>query len=145
MQVHFYTLDDSLALADKGTGDNHNGALTAVAFASDGLTLATGDKARDVRVYTVTEDISSIDCLIRSMWTNHSSMITCVAWSPDGTKIVSGATDNMLCVWDPATKKLAQKIERAHFTTITSVAWESNDIIWSADGHGVARRRTLSL
>jgi WD40 repeat protein len=33
----------------------------------------------------------------------HTTSVTACAWSPDGTRIVSGSDDNSLKVWDAAT------------------------------------------
>lgn len=30
----------------------------------------------------------------------HTARATCIAWSPDSSKIVSGGIDTNICVWD---------------------------------------------
>ena len=44
-------------------------------------------------------------------YTGHTSAVTSLDWSPDGTKIASSSTDNTVRVWDPATGKTLLIIE----------------------------------
>lgn len=140
--MHFFTIGADGTAAESAVSAAHSGALTAAAFTADGNTLATGDSARDVRVYACA-DMAAPSCTIKSVWTNHASAVNGVSWSPDGSRIVSGGLDSHICVWDPATKKLVTKIDRAHATTIVDVAWEDNDTVWSFDADGIGRRRKV--
>ena len=53
---------------------------------------------------------------------NTESIILSVAFSPDGTKIVSGSRDNTVRVWDAVTSTLSNTLE-GHFDRVTSVAF----------------------
>ncbi|KAF9487659.1 hypothetical protein BDN71DRAFT_1363875, partial [Pleurotus eryngii] len=37
--------------------------------------------------------------------TGHEAWVKSVAFSPDGTKIVSGSYDMTICIWDAATRR----------------------------------------
>jgi WD40 repeat protein len=53
----------------------------------------------------------------------HSQPITSVAFSPDGTKIVSGSWDQTIKVWDSGKLGLLSERTNAHSDWITSVAF----------------------
>ena len=52
----------------------------------------------------------------------HSSHVWSVAFSPDGTKIVSGSHDETVRVWDAVTGTLSNTLE-GHSSDVTSVAF----------------------
>ena len=52
----------------------------------------------------------------------HSSRVTSVAFSPDGTQVVSGSYDETVRLWDAATGTALQTLE-GHSSWITSVAF----------------------
>eukprot|EP00900_Chrysochromulina_parva_P002012 jgi/Chrpa1/11811/Chrysochromulina_OHIO_Genome00010161-RA len=57
----------------------------------------------------------------------HSSMITSVAFSPDGTKIVSGSYDQTIKIWDSTDKlELLSEKTNTHSDTIRSVAFSQD-------------------
>ena len=52
----------------------------------------------------------------------HSDGVTSVAFSSDGTQVVSGSYDNTVRIWDVATGDIAH-ILRGHQDWVTSVAY----------------------
>jgi WD40 repeat protein len=54
--------------------------------------------------------------------TGHTGYVYCVAYSPDGTRIVSGSSDHTLKVWDAATGQEVLSLKR-HTRCIHSLAW----------------------
>src|SRR5258707_1785401 len=58
--------------------DAHKGAVTCVAYARDGRTLASGGKDGVVRLW----DLSARK--VRHTFAGHGRMVTAVAFSPDG-------------------------------------------------------------
>ena len=65
----------------------------------------------------------------------HSDYITSVAFSLDGTKIVSGSADGTIKVWDSGAPKPSKSPLLGHKTDVCWLAWQSS---WSS----CARRRT---
>ena len=68
----------------------------------------------------------------------HSSFVTSVAFSPDGTKIVSGSVDNTVRVWDANTGALYATLE-GHSDWVTSVAFspDGTKIVSGSDDNTV--------
>ena len=60
----------------------------------------------------------------------HRSMVTAVAWSPDGRRIVSASYDGTAQVWDALTGSGVLTYRR-HFGTV-------NAVTWSPDGKRIA-------
>src|SRR5437763_17047475 len=53
-----------------------------------------------------------------------------VAWSPDGTQLVSGGTDTLVTLWDVA-DRTPLKVLRGH-------RWVVQGVVWSPDGRFLA-------
>ena len=52
----------------------------------------------------------------------HIGVVNAVAWSPDGTQIVTGSTDKTARVWDVATGQTVAILE-GHTDVVNAVAW----------------------
>ena len=50
----------------------------------------------------------------------HSNAVTSVAFSPDGSKIVSGSGDKNVCIWDAATGAREQTLTGISFHDVCS-------------------------
>ncbi|HEV8594160.1 MAG TPA: S8 family serine peptidase, partial [Thermoplasmata archaeon] len=83
-----------------------NTDVNGVAFnpVGDRLAVALGDNS--VRVYAVTPLIFNTPVPATPLFTlsSHTQPVVAIAWSPDGTKIVSGARDNTAKLWDVVTQ-----------------------------------------
>ena len=83
-----------------------NTDVNAVSFnpVGDRMAVALGDNT--VRVYAVTPLIFNTPIPATALYTlsSHTQPAVKVAWSPDGTKVVSGARDNTAKLWDVATQ-----------------------------------------
>jgi WD40 repeat protein len=53
----------------------------------------------------------------------HTSGVTSVAYSPDGSHIVSGSEDNTIRVWNPTTGQCIAGPFQGHTNWVTSVAY----------------------
>jgi WD40 repeat protein len=67
---------------------------------------------------------------VRVEFPGHWGDIWCLAWSPDGSSLASGATDGEVRIWDPVTQE-NQNVYRGHQAGIYEIAW-------SADGRKLA-------
>jgi WD40 repeat protein len=80
-------------------------AVTALAFAPDGKTLAAG--GADGQVYL----FSLPDGKFVRVLTGHTSAITSVAFHPTGTLLVSASKDRTIRLWTPANGQLLKALE----------------------------------
>ena len=69
-----------------------------------------------------------VDCLIRLVdcYASYFGTLTCVAWSPDGTRIVSGSYDRSIQIWNAATGE--------HISSYQGHSDEVRTVAWSKDG-----------
>ncbi|KAG9312565.1 WD40-repeat-containing domain protein [Chiua virens] len=56
----------------------------------------------------------------------HTSRITCVAYSPDGSHIISGSADQTIRIWNATTGQSVTTPLQGHTDSITSVAYSSD-------------------
>jgi WD40 repeat protein len=75
----------------------HTGAVRAVAFSPDGLTLATASDDFTVRVWDLVTGTE------RLQLTGHAGAVFAVAFSPDGVTLASASEDHTVRLWDPVT------------------------------------------
>ncbi len=110
-------------------------AVTALAFAADGKTLAAG--GADGQVYL----FSFPDGKFVRVLTGHTSAITSVAFHPTGTLIVSASKDRTLRLWTPANGQLVKALEGhtawvqgvtflAHGTRLASASADHTVRLW---------------
>jgi len=112
-----------------GALTQQTGRVVAVAFSPDNQTIAhsAGSTVKLRRV----KDGSIIRELVDAFVTSGS--VSSVAFSPDGTKLVSGADDNRVRIWDVASGAVLQVKE--HTKRVTSVAFApTNQIQMVASG-----------
>ncbi|KAK2731274.1 hypothetical protein FQN57_003536 [Myotisia sp. PD_48] len=76
-------------------------------------------------------------------YTFFTDWVMSVAFSPDGSKIVSGSGDNTVRVWEVATGKLLQTLE-GHSGSVTSVAFspDGSDNAISTTSYSMDRSNT---
>jgi WD40 repeat protein len=60
---------------------------------------------------------------LREPLEGHTKLVTSVAFSPDGKRIVSGSNDNTVCIWDAETGAALREPLEGHTDRVTSVAF----------------------
>ena len=65
-------------------------------------------------------DVTNFTCL--KTFEGHSSYVSSVAYSPDGTKIISGSDDKTIKIWDANTGQCLKSLE-GHSDYVNSVAF----------------------
>jgi WD40 repeat protein len=101
----------------------HAGSVRCVAFSCSNL-LASGGSDGIVRLWDVSGISQQQQKPMREL-RGHSSTISSMAFSPDGSQLVSGSWDKNLRLWSVATGKLL-KVLTGHSRTVNSVAFHPN-------------------
>jgi WD40 repeat protein len=86
----------------------HSGTTDALAVASGGSMIATGGGSNDYIGGAVPYTIKvypAPDCETNLLLKGHSKPVTCLAFSPDGSRLVSGSWEKVLKLWDASTGK----------------------------------------
>ncbi|MEO0395628.1 MAG: NB-ARC domain-containing protein [Cyanobacteria bacterium P01_A01_bin.137] len=105
--------------------------IYAVAFSSDGQSLAVGDTRGQIRLYQIQDGRQRLIC------EGHVGRIWALAFSPDGAQIASGGDDNTARLWDVQTGRCLKTLKPGSKTRVFSVAF-SPDSRWlatSGDAH----------
>jgi WD40 repeat protein/class 3 adenylate cyclase len=107
--------------------EGHTGAITSLAWAPDGQTLASGAADRSIRLWNPAAGV-----FIREL-VGHTDVVSGLAWAPDGQTLASGAEGSAgpsIRLWQPATGTFLRARE-GHVGAVTSLAF-------AADGSVVA-------
>jgi len=116
------------------TLEGHTATVWAVAFATDGMTLASGSRDRTVKLWDACSGkaLRSLD--------GHTNVVTAVAFAPDGTMLASGSWDCMVKLWDAGLGKAWRTLE-GHTDGVTAVAFAPDGMMLASG----SRDRTVKL
>jgi len=92
------------------------GDVTAVAFANDNTTMATGDEKGGIRLRDVSTGRE------KAILQGHKSVVHCLAFSPDGRRLASGGKDGTVRLWDVLSGQVLA-ILRRHSHEVRSVVF----------------------
>ena len=101
----------------------HAQRVAAVAFSSDGRTLATGSTDRTVRLWSVADGVPQYTL------EGHTSSVLSVAFAPDGRLLASGSEDATIRLWHPADGSLVR--------TLTGAGFGVTAVVFSKDGRSL--------
>ena len=134
------------------TLEGHSDWVNSVAYSPDRTKIISGSKKKIPGKYFWSDDKSVGEIKIWNANTGqclqtlegHSDVVRSVAYSPDGTKIISGANDNTIKIWDVNTAECLKTLE-GHLDRVNSVAyspdgtkiisgsWDCTIKIWDAN------------
>ncbi|MEV6660165.1 nSTAND1 domain-containing NTPase [Nocardia fluminea] len=115
--------------------------VTDVAYSPDGKRIAT---TRGVAIQLL--DAATWEP-IGALMEGHETEVLRIAFSPDGTRLVSGGRDGTVRLWDTETQQQVGAEMRGHRGVVMSVAfspdgrrvvsadWEKSVLIWDVDAH----------
>jgi WD40 repeat protein len=98
----------------------HSGSVTSVAFSDDGQHLCTFGTDYKLMIWDVSRPPPASDIVIQQ-----PTIVTCVAFSPDGRLLASGGPESnsrRLSIWETATGRLLHEFE-GHSDRVWSVAF----------------------
>ncbi|WP_199333391.1 BTAD domain-containing putative transcriptional regulator, partial [Oculatella sp. FACHB-28] len=98
------------------TLQGHNNAVLALAWSSDGCTLASGGNDQTIRLW----DVETQECL--NCLEGHTNAIWSIVWNIDRTTIASGSDDQTVRVWNAYTGQCV-KVLQNHQNSVRSLAW----------------------
>ena len=130
--------DDTVRLWDATTGkllflplSGHAGDTIAIVFSPDSKMLASGSADNSIRLWSATTGQHLATLEEQIVWgtithEGHTGDVTALAFSPGGTTLASGGTDNKIRLWDIGTKK--------HLTVLTGHTEKITALTFSKDG-----------
>jgi WD40 repeat protein len=128
--VKLWSLGDGRAL---GALTGHGAAVEAVAFAPDGLMLASADERGTIKLWSLTSRAA-----LRTL-TGHTSWVGSVAFSPDGQMLASGGGDRTVRLWEVASGRELHTL-LGHTAPVTAVAFAAKgSVLASSDESAVIR------
>lgn len=120
-KTHIYSIADG-AMTEV-TAIETRSCVTVVAYHPNNQVLAIGDKGRQVEVY----ERGTWNPVVRGKWVFHTSQITSLAWSPDGSFLASGSVDANIFVWDFNKPAAKLQIPFSHMGGVLDLDWLSDD------------------
>eukprot|EP00762_Andalucia_godoyi_P005991 ANDGO_00073.mRNA.1 General transcriptional corepressor tupA len=176
MYVAAGSLDAIVRMWDLRTGDfvhaweGHEDSVYAVAFAPDGTRIASGSLDRTIRVWDVKEAARSLrdrrtdngkdkkdhddgTVMVGNVIRGHSDYVLSLAYSPDGSVLVSGSKDRTVQFWlqrtNPGTAEVQHTcvgVLHGHKNSVISVAVSpATRMVASGSGDCRARLWTYSF
>ena len=144
--------DNIIGMIDLKTGKSlqtlkgHSSLVNSLAYSPDGNYIVSGSDKFNLRSHSNKYPRWNSNCVIKIWDTNtgeclknlegHSNSVNSVAYSPDGTKIISGSDDKTIKIWNANTGECLQTLE-GHSGSIYSIAYSpdgSRIISGSGDG-----------
>lgn len=101
----------------------HRQRVESLAFSRDGVTVASGDQAGEIRVWNVHTGASHV-------LAGHTGVVTALAFHPDGRQLASTSADGLVCVWNVQAQGRPREL-RGHTNLV-------NCCDFSPDGHWLA-------
>jgi WD40 repeat protein len=101
------------------------GVITAVAFSPDGKRVFAATDRKEIREYDLTDPkLNGLKPL--RVYRGHTAGIQCMAFNGDGRRLVSGAADGSVKVWDTSTGREAIGLSVGSRDAVTDV-WFDGD------------------
>ena len=115
--------------------------ITAVRLSPDGNLIASGDSGRDIKVW----EIGKNEPLVTRRWMAHQSSVSTLSWSPDGRRLVSGALDGNMVVWNLDSTREIHERPQIHPGGVYCVEWHENNVVYSCGDDACAREIQLVM
>ena len=108
----------------------HDGDTIAIAFSPDSKMLVSGSTDNSVRLWSATTGQHLATLEEQIAWgvvthEGHTGDVTAVAFSPDGTTLASGGTDNKIRLWDVGAREHRAALT-GHSERVTALTFSEN-------------------
>ena len=118
----------------------------SVAISRDGTMLAAGGEDQTIRLWDIKPGTSSPGPEVikhLELKNGHTHFVQSVAFSPDGTQLISGGWDHEVILWDITKETLVDPMIRHEGRPIQSLAWsrDGEELAWSDADARVSRWR----
>ena len=125
---------DFLAYWKAGTREvktfrGHSHGIWAVAFAPDGLTMASGGVDRLIRIWDI-----ETGRLLRSL-RGHTHDIRALVYTPDGTALASGSEDRTIRLWNPKTGEPTKLLFTRYDHNVVSLSLSPDGLMLARGSH----------
>jgi WD40 repeat protein len=118
----------------------HSRPVLAVAFSSDGKTLASASRDRTIKLWD-TQSFVVVQTL-----KGHKSAINAIAFSPDGKLLASVSSDKTVKLWDLQSSGRALRTLKGHSGWINAVAFSpDSSLVASASGDTTVKQWNTGL
>ncbi|KAF2722302.1 tricorn protease domain 2-containing protein [Polychaeton citri CBS 116435] len=117
--VRIFTLSSELEPVAE-LKDTITSPISTLAFSPSGERLAVGLANGKIYVYNKSSGSWTLET---NRWSAHNARVTCISWSSDGKKAVSGALDTNVMVWSINDPGKRIKALNAHKEGVGSVVW----------------------
>ncbi|MEE1323966.1 MAG: PEGA domain-containing protein, partial [Bacteroidales bacterium] len=102
------------------------------------FTLQEKPKQEIAEIKPIVKNVNLTEYKLLKNLNGHSDLVYSVAYSPDGTKIISGSRDDNIKIWDANTGQCLKTLEGHAWSSVQSVAYSPDGtkiISGSADGY----------
>jgi ferric-dicitrate binding protein FerR (iron transport regulator) len=144
-QLRLYDVVTGLPVGAALRTANPKSAITALAFADDGRTLATGDRDGIIRLWTLTDnplrdkDAERFRFEAGRILQAHTQEVRALVFAPNGAKLASAGRDGAAFVWDVAAGVTVLQIAEPG-REVRSVAFSPDgSLLATGGGDGTAR------
>lgn len=110
-------------------------------FSPDSSKIAVGDAGREIKVWEIGNDVP----LISRKWMSHQSTITTLSWSPEGDRLISGAVDGKVIVWNMNAPRQINERHGMHPGGVFCVEWTANNVVYSCGDDACVRETQLIM
>src|SRR5262249_3715159 len=97
----------------------HTNVVRAIAWSSDGTTLASASKDGTLRLW------DAVNGTALGLLGRFSAWNTCVAWHPTEPLIASGTSDKRILLWQLPARQVAMMLT-GHMGRITALCWAAD-------------------
>jgi len=125
---HLHIFDNTFKLVKKMT-QYHQSEISCLKLSNSGHMLASGDNQKYIKVMK-----SSTKELYTDDYEYHKAKIYDMSWSDNDEKLVSGALDRNVILWDIATKKKVKTYPEMDNEVVLTVAFFGNSSVYCS-GH----------
>ena len=122
--VRIFEVSALMELLLRTSYNNHTGAVEAVAWAPDGIRIASAADDKTIQIW------NGLTGNLLLTYTAHDAVIKAITWSPDGKNIASAGLDGTVQLWDA--------LSGNHLFTFQKHSSPVYTVAWSPDGKYIA-------